>query len=578
MRRKTTVEDTIIKYELLNIKFTWAYFLAGVLYIIAVEILKKFNFPDLRQKISPGMAFCIGAYSFSALLLWIKYYFGIRKGLLRNGHVYMVSRIIGVLILSFFVVYIDVGHWAYVCFLFPVMITSLTKGRKTGLFLVLCIFLVHMSLLIALRYLHPDDSAPIQVYTLFENLLFLTFLYIAFTLFALICGEIFKDNTERDNENKRLVEQLEEKYELLAVTQEEIKLHYRKLKETNSKLEEANKKLNSSVAEFYTLQQISQAIGSILDTKELLKYVNDIILGVMGVNYSSIILYDDRKNKLKVHTTSIVDPGDLAVLRDNINCPILLDVLKNNKPVMENFVDPDEYYFAREREINSLVCVPLSTKTKKYGLALIEHRYYNAFDEENVRLLDIIGQQVGIALENAELYQRMQELANRDGLTGIYNRLYFQQRMEKEFNFALLEGYPLSLAIFDIDYFKRFNDTFGHLFGDKVLKRLAETVESSLRKNDILARFGGEEFIILFPHTGLDEAYEKVEALRQIISHTIIKDELVTASVTVSFGVSSYPQCASNENELLRTADDALYEAKASGRNCVKTAMVLNKS
>jgi len=122
----------------------------------------------------------------------------------------------------------------------------------------------------------------------------------------------------------------------------------------------------------------------------------------------------------------------------------------------------------------------------------------------------------------------------------------------------------------DIDHFKRFNDTFGHLFGDKVLKHIAHLMKKSLRSGDIIARYGGEEFVILLPRTSVKEAYDKVERLRNIVAKTTIKDELVEASVTVSFGVSSYPEFANTESELLKTADNALYDAKESGRNCVR--------
>ena len=205
-------------------------------------------------------------------------------------------------------------------------------------------------------------------------------------------------------------------------------------------------------------------------------------------------------------------------------------------------------------------------------MILVEHTLSNAFDSENVRFLRIIAQQVGIVMENAELYVKMKEMARKDGLTGIYNRQYFQERLQFEFKEAQKNGWPLSLVIYDIDHFKKFNDMYGHLFGDKVLKSVAEVVASTLRKEDMIARYGGEEFTILLPRTSLDEAYEKVETLRKMISRHVIEDNLISVSVTASFGVSTFDECALTENDLVRTADDALYEAKAAGRNCVMTA------
>ena len=166
----------------------------------------------------------------------------------------------------------------------------------------------------------------------------------------------------------------------------------------------------------------------------------------------------------------------------------------------------------------------------------------------------------------------MHERATVDGRTGVYNRLYFQERLNEDFENAPNEKYDLSLALLDIDHFKRFNDMFGHLFGDKVLSRIATLIKKSLRSDDVIARYGGEEFVILLPRTGIKEAYYKVERLRELIAKTSITDGTVTSSVTVSFGVSSYPELSSSESELLKMADDALYDAKESGRNCVKIA------
>jgi diguanylate cyclase (GGDEF)-like protein len=395
--------------------------------------------------------------------------------------------------------------------------------------------------------------------------------YIAVYLFS----KLYKCRIEEEIGNKVKMEQYEERCMKLESASEEIKQKYDRLFSNSGKLEESNKVLSKSIAEFYTLNQISQAIGSILDIKELLKRLNDIILGVMGVSFSTIILYDENTNRLKVHTTNISNINELATLTDNVNSGVLVEALNKGQSILENNVDYFQYLFTCGRNINSLMCIPLITSSRKFGLVLVEHTISNAFDEENVRFLSIITQQVGIVMENAELYYQMKEVARRDGLTGVYNRQYFQERLETEFKEAKKDNYPLSLAIFDIDHFKKFNDTYGHLFGDKVLISTVDVVKTALRKNDMIARFGGEEFIILFPSTNLSDAFEKVEILRKKVSENIIEDNLINASVTASFGISSFDECAFNENDLIRTADDALYDAKAAGRNCVMTAKKL---
>lgn len=559
--------NKIEKYEQIYIKITW---FVAIVFFIVFGVSGYWDDTNNRDRIVHKIIFT----AVILLVLTIKQYI-FRKGYLNQPQNYLAFKIVELTIPVIGVAFADVNQWIYFYAALTLAVSTLLMGTKKGAILAIYLFIIKIFFNMFIGILDPDKSQSFIQFLLSNRFRIELFCFIMNFVLVILCGAIFKDNIEGEQKNKVLLGQLGEKFEQLAVAQEEAKFQYEKLKETNVKLENTNKKLTSSIAEFYTLQQISQAISSIFDIKELLKYVNDIILGVMGVNNSTIILYDEKRKKLKVHTTNIRSRDDLIALNDNINCTILLDVLNNSKPIVENFVDPDEYTFTQGREVNSLICVPLTTKSRKFGLVLIEHKYYSAFDEENVRLLDIIGQQVGIAMENAELYQQMQWMATIDGLTGIYNRLYFQDRLQKEFLGAQQDNYPLSLAIFDIDHFKRFNDTFGHLFGDKVLKSISETIKNSLRGTDILARFGGEEFIILFPRTNLTEAYEKVDALREKVAKTYVKDSLITASVTISFGVSCYPECSLTESDLLRNADDALYDAKAAGRNCVKVAKTL---
>jgi len=558
------------RYETMFIKMTWIFLTIGTGFFLLNELV--FNADMIRE--GKEVVFSTIWKLFFGLVVFILQFLKLiffKKEILDKPLFYYTNRVVWLLIISFSIIFINVGSWSYVVILFTIIVTSLSKGSKPGVILAICSFVIH-SAFTFIAFSYRIKLLGLLSLDIVENFLILVFLYFMFVLFAVFCGMIFKDSTENEKENKHLMEQLEEKYLQLEVAQEEIKHQYEKLKGANQKLEDINKRLSVSIAEFYTLQQISQAISSILDIGELLKYLNDIIIGVMGVNYSTIILFDDGSGRLKVQATNITSLDELAVLSDNINNNMLRQVMENGEHFLENNADQNKYPFTQGREVSSLMCVPLNTKSRKYGLVLVEHKLSFAFDEDNVRLLDIISQQVGIAMENADLYHKMQELATKDGLTGIYNRQYFQQRLESEFLSAQKGNYPLSTAIFDIDHFKKFNDTFGHMFGDKVLKAIADAVSVSLRKNDIFARYGGEEFILLFPGTNLNDAYEKVEVLRKMVGQHIVKDSLVTASVTVSFGVSSFNECALSENELLRSVDDALYDAKASGRNCVKVA------
>lgn len=411
-----------------------------------------------------------------------------------------------------------------------------------------------------------------------EFMLFIsvTVQYLLFAFYCYILGSVHRQYVRSQEENQILIDRLGDKYVQLEQAKKEIQSQYDKISQANEQLEQANSKLTTSLAEFYTLQQISQAISSIFDMNELLKFVNDVIIGVMGVSHSTIALCHGPNNLLKVQVSSIFDKKELALVSDYINSDVLKPSVKDGNSMIDNDVDSEDYPFTKGRNIRSLICVPLIAKGNVLGIVLIEHSMPDAFSNDNVRLLEIISQQVGIAIENARLYQQMHDLATLDGLTGAYNRLYSQDNLQIEFKKAQEGNYDLSLLMFDIDHFKKFNDTHGHLFGDLVLKKIAAFIMKKLRKEDIFARYGGEEFVILMPHTSLEQVVEKAEDIRKGVGSLIISDRVISASVTISIGVSSFPETADSQVTLVKSADDALYEAKRQGRNRVCVAFTKN--
>lgn len=457
----------------------------------------------------------------------------------------------------------------YFVALLPVAFISLSRGFKKAVpYIAFCWVAQAASQFLMAQWFYflKIDSIFVQYrYSLITN----SIQYLLFFLFCFVWGTVHNEYLRSEEENNTLIDRLGDKYVQLEQAKKEIQSHYDKMRETNRQLEETNKRLTSSLAEFYTLQQISQAITAIFDMNELLKFVNDVIIGVMGVYHSTIALCHGPQNKLKVQVSSIFDKKDLAIMSDYINCDILKSSTDGGHSMIDNAINPEDYPFTKGRNIQSLICVPLLAKGHTLGIVLIEHSIKNAFNNDNVRLLEVISQQISIAIENARLYQQMHDLATYDSLTGAYNRPYFQDKLQDEFKKAQENGYDLSLLIFDIDYFKKFNDTYGHLFGDLVLKTLSAHVLNTLRKEDIFARFGGEEFVVVLPHTTLKQAIEKAEDIRVSIAQLTVTDRVISASVTVSIGVSAYPETAGKPQELISTADDALYEAKNSGRNRV---------
>jgi diguanylate cyclase (GGDEF)-like protein len=178
--------------------------------------------------------------------------------------------------------------------------------------------------------------------------------------------------------------------------------------------------------------------------------------------------------------------------------------------------------------------------------------------------------------DNLEKIGRLQailaEQAVRDPLTGLYNRRYLDETLPREFARAELEGFALTVAMVDVDFFKRINDNWGHLVGDGVLKALADRLRESAREGDIICRYGGEEFLLLLPYIARESAFERAERLRLDFAHSALVCAGATIQATLSIGLANYPDHAQTPDALIEQADAALYRAKRSGRNRTEVA------
>jgi len=182
--------------------------------------------------------------------------------------------------------------------------------------------------------------------------------------------------------------------------------------------------------------------------------------------------------------------------------------------------------------------------------------------------MSLFAGQVAIAIQNARLLAEVQRLAITDELTGIYNRRRFFEQAEKEFSRSQRYDHPLSALIADIDHFKQFNDRYGHLTGDQVLREVARLLQESLRDSDVLGRYGGEEFAVLLPVTDARTAERVARRLLRRVADTPIPTEAGELHVQLSVGVAELSPETSSLQELISRADQAMYLAKQAGRNC----------
>lgn len=185
---------------------------------------------------------------------------------------------------------------------------------------------------------------------------------------------------------------------------------------------------------------------------------------------------------------------------------------------------------------------------------------------ESVRM---IAKVVTSALNNIEMFQKMEELSNVDGLTGLYNRRCFNNMLEQKIGEAGRTKVQLSMIMLDIDFFKKVNDTYGHKAGDDVIRFISRTIKNSVRKVDFAARYGGEEFVILLYNASIEDAASIAEKIRMIVRDSSVNADGVHLNVTISLGVSSYPLPSMSAEDLIKNADTALYYSKEHGRNQV---------
>lgn len=230
-------------------------------------------------------------------------------------------------------------------------------------------------------------------------------------------------------------------------------------------------------------------------------------------------------------------------------------------------VDPE---ILRMLNTNFFVTVPLKTKDKILGAILVD----NVFNKKpitkgDVRMLTMFANHAGLAIENSRLYEETVYLSNTDWLTKLWNYGKLQQSLSFEIEKAKIHSATMCLVMIDVDNFKNFNDTHGHMKGDEALKNIAAILQNKSRKCDLVARYGGEEFAIIMPNTSKDNARLFAERLRNEIEKFYAEDTAMLSDkrLTISAGIAAYPEDAPTKDELISMADAALYQAKHSGKN-----------
>ena len=364
-----------------------------------------------------------------------------------------------------------------------------------------------------------------------------------------------------------------------------------RISDRTSELAKANHELEIDRQQITLLSRMSELLQTCVDSGEACEVIRQFGRQIFPTDSGALWIISESRNIVEAvgywgdpPTERVFSPQDCWALR------------QGRTHIVESAAGMVCGHLAPEVAFPSL-CIPLTAQSEALGLLHIESQSRSQIPEtesptvSKVRLATAMAEQVALALANLKLRERLRNQSIRDSLTGLFNRRYLEETLERELRRSVRHARPLTIIMLDLDHFKTFNDSFGHAAGDVVLQAAGELLHTFLRKEDMACRYGGEEFAIVLPEAPLEFAAQRADELRKAFKNlrTQFKDQSLGV-VTVSVGVASYPEHGSSGTDLLRAADSALYLAKEGGRDRVvvsssrpeseseKTATPLTKS
>jgi len=332
-----------------------------------------------------------------------------------------------------------------------------------------------------------------------------------------------------------------------------------------------------SASRFEILYKVSQLISANIRSEAIYPAIHEATSELMETEFFSISLVKEKEGLIEdVYMVDSGKPGELS--SRPLDQGLFGKVLKTGQSIHFNTFEESMleetgailFGDSEEEQISqSILVVPLKIGVRLVGVISTQTYKPYAYSETDLELLELLGANAAIAIENARLFDAVQELAVTDPLTGLFNRRKLIELGESEFTRSIRYERELSAVMLDCDYFKRVNDTYGHVVGDQVLRRLAELCTSCLRSSDILARYGGDEFMILMPETAATSAFKAAERLRRIVSSTSFETNAGPLTFSVSVGVATLNKSCKSLEQLLERADFASYVSKDAGGNRV---------
>jgi len=332
---------------------------------------------------------------------------------------------------------------------------------------------------------------------------------------------------------------------------------------------------------FAAISELTKAITPIQNDKKLLRMILDKSAELLKAEQGSLMLLDHETDVLLLEAKMGISEGVTEKLRINRGEGIAGKVVELGEPLLVENLENDPRIKQKNRQhykTRSFVSVPLKIEDRIIGvLNLSDKTSGEAFNEEDLDLVQSFASQAAIVMERNEFFNKTEELKKltiTDHLTSLLNRRYLHERLKDEVARSRRHGHHLCLLMLDLDGFKIINDTFGHLFGDQILVGIAETLLNTVRSMDVVARYGGDEFMIILPETVESLAVEIAERLRNTVAHQgVPPQEAADAGLpllSASIGIACYPEHGETVELLIENVDKTLYRAKNKGKNRIE--------
>jgi diguanylate cyclase (GGDEF)-like protein len=327
------------------------------------------------------------------------------------------------------------------------------------------------------------------------------------------------------------------------------------------------------------LTDIVKTANSILEPRKVIETIMTRIQQLIPSEAWSMLMVDEEKQELTFELALGEKAKDVAGFRVKIGEGIAGWVAQTGKPTIVNNASKDPRFARRfdtetHFKTRSILCAPLISRGRTIGVVQVINRRGGRFTQADLDLLLTLVEPCAIAIENAILFQRTEQLTITDDLTKLFNSRYLNVYIGREIKRCKRHGIPLSIIFLDLDGFKSVNDQHGHLAGSRTLTEVGGILAEAVRESDILARYGGDEFVVVLPETPPGGALVIAERIRRAIaSHPFLQEEGLEARISASFGIASYPDHALTPEGLIQKADQAMYRVKEKDKNGIEVAV-----